>query len=52
MMTLKNKFYLFIDPCDRCWKLTPVYNNNVMLPFIVMPISREKYEELLASVGV
>lgn len=50
-MIEKNKFYLFIDPCGRCWKLTPVYNNSVMLPFIVLPLSREKYEDLLQEKG-
>lgn len=38
-------YLIYKDKHNRYWKLIPVENLNIQLPFLVQPISSEKYEE-------
>ena len=40
------KMILFADSCGRYWQLIPNTNPQIMMPFIIFPLSKKQYEEI------
>lgn len=38
-------YLIYKDKHNRYWKLVPVENINIQLPFLIQPINYERYEE-------
>ncbi len=46
MFSFEN-YYLHKDECGRFWKLIPVYNERISQPFLVIPLTAKRFDELL-----
>lgn len=51
-LIVKPDYLLYQDPCGRYWKLVPIYNPQIMLPFLVKPLREEEWEQLKTSVSL
>lgn len=43
-------FYMYKDKFDRCWKLTPVTNEAIESPFVIIPIRIEEYNAIVKNI--
>jgi hypothetical protein len=43
---VNSKMLLYQDINGRCWKLIPQLNPSIIVPFIIFPISVERFEQL------
>lgn len=41
-----SKMLLYQDVNGRCWQLIPQIHPNIIAPFIIFPISVERFEQL------
>ena len=43
-------FYLYKDKFERAWKLIPVNNPAIEMPFIIKPLPIEEYNQIVHEI--